>query len=117
MYATGHYELSKQLRLYFEFAGNNSEFDRKNSLNPNAPALRIPVTSLGNIEDAFRRGILPIVVQNRTRLLGGTRHTPFADRPIDTLTHSDYSDQRLMMGGTWEGEVLAKRLLPKGLKK
>ena len=108
MYAIGHYDLTKQVDVYFEFAQNDSQFDRRNSLNPNAPGLRIPVSSPGSIEDAFRRGIEPIVVSNLTRLLGGTRNTDFRDRPIDTLTHSTYSDQRLMMGAAWDGKIMDK---------
>ena len=114
LHVDGHYELSDTSRLYFEFAGNDSEFDRLNSLNPNAPALTIPtavsyvdasgvvqsVLNPGSIEDAFRRGIEPLEYANITRLVGGTRNTPRDQRPLDTFTASYRSDQRFIIGGT-----------------
>ena len=49
---TGHYDLNDEVEVYFEFASNDGEFDRRNSLNPNALSLEIPVTHLGLINDA-----------------------------------------------------------------
>ena len=102
---TGHYDVTDNFEAYFEFAANDSEFDRLNSLNPNAPSLPIAATHFGAIEDAFRRGIEPISVNNLTRLLGGTRFTPKADRPLDTFTKSNYTDQRLNVGAVWDLEL------------
>ena len=42
MFVAGHYDLTDNLTANFEFASNSSEFNRLNSLNPNAPALTIP---------------------------------------------------------------------------
>ena len=98
-HVTGNYDFTDTFEAYFEFAANDSEFDRLNSLNPNAPSLPIAATHPGAIEDAFRRGIEPIAVSNLTRLLGGTRNTPKSLRPLDTFTQSNYSDQRLVIGG------------------
>ena len=105
IHVTGHYDLSDNVETYFEFAANDSEFDRLNSLNPNAPILTVPVTSFGNIEDAFRRGVEVIPVGNQTRLLGGTRNTPDDLRPLDTFTNTTRSDQRMVMGFVWDTEI------------
>ena len=110
LHVDGHYDFTDNLEVYFEFAANDSEFDRLNSLNPNAPALTIPfavnyvdasgvvqsAANPGSVEDAFRRGIEPINYANLTRLIGGTRTTPREYRPIDTFTKSHRSDQRYM---------------------
>ncbi len=112
----GHYEFSDEVEIYFEFANNKSEFLRLNSLNPNAPALTIPTgTSYvdsngalafapnpGSVEDAFRRGIVPIAYANLTRLIGGTRNTPYSQRPLDTFTKSVRGDDRALIGATWD---------------
>ena len=108
MFVTGHYDVTDEFTAYLEFAGNDSDFNRRNSLNPNSPNLTIPVTNLGNIEDAFRRGIVPIPVGNGTRLIGGTVNTSRQDRPVDTFTASSYSDQRIVVGGTWDLEFAGK---------
>ncbi len=108
VHVTGDYDISETLQAYFEFAGNDSEFDRLNSLNPNAPILTIGTNHFGNIEDAFRRGIVPIEVGNQTRLIGGTRNTSRADRPLNTFTNTTRSDQRLVLGGIWDTELSGK---------
>lgn len=116
IYTAGDYELTDQFRVYFELAANESEFNRLNSLNPNAPALPIPAevpyfddmgvpqVSLnpGSQEDAFRRGIEPVVYSNVTRLIGGTRYTPRRYRPLDTFTNTDRKDTRYVLGADWD---------------
>ena len=59
-HVTGHYDITDNLETYFEFAANDSEFDRKNSLNPNALNLTIAPTHPGNIEDAYRLSLIHI---------------------------------------------------------
>ncbi|MCZ6618920.1 MAG: TonB-dependent receptor, partial [Gammaproteobacteria bacterium] len=119
IHVNGHYDLTEQVELYFEFSNNESEFLRLNSLNPNAPALPIPtgtsfidsagVTQFapnpGSVEDAFRRGIEPITYANITRMMGGTRNTPASLRPISTFTNSDRKDTRYVVGATWDFEL------------
>ncbi len=105
-HVTGHYDLSDSLTTYFEMSNTDSRFDRLNSLNPNALNLTIPTTNLGNIEDAARRGIMPIQTINRTRMVGQTRNDP--TRPVDTFTNTNRTDQRFVLGGTWEGEFMQR---------
>jgi iron complex outermembrane receptor protein len=119
LYTRGYYDLTDQVEFYFELASNESEFNRLNSLNPNAPALPIPdevayldsdgvtQTALnpGSQEDAFRRGIEPITYANVTRLIGGTRDTPREYRPIDTFTNTDRKDSRYVAGLDWDFEL------------
>ena len=116
MHVEGHYEVTDEFEVYFEAAGNESEFNRLNSLNPNAPALTIPAATSyidgmgvvqsapnpGSVEDAFRRGIEPIQYANLTRLIGGTRNTPRSQRPIDTFTNTNRSDSRYVFGGRYD---------------
>jgi iron complex outermembrane receptor protein len=108
-HVTGHYDVTDAFEAYVEFAGNDSDFRRKNSLNPNSPTLTVPVTNFGVIEDAFRRGIVPIPVGNGTRMLGGTVRTDKADRPLSTFTRAGYSDQRMVVGGVWTTELLDRQ--------
>ncbi len=116
IHVTGDYEFTESVRAYFELAANESEFDRLNSLNPNAPALPIPTevnylddlgvtqTALnpGSQEDAFRRGIEPIIYSNVTRLQGGTRDTDRRYRPEKTFTATDRKDTRYVLGLDWD---------------
>ena len=115
----GHYDVTDNLEVTFEFAHNEAEFDRLNSLNPNAPALTIPTQvpyldangnqafapNPGSVEDAFRRGIEPIEYANLTRLLGGTRNTPRQFRPLDTFTNRNRSDSRMVLGLTYDFQI------------
>ncbi len=119
VYVAGDYEFTDNVRFYFEAAANESEFNRLNSLNPNAPALPIPTEvpyfdsdgnpqmalNPGSQEDAFRRGIDPIVYSNITRLIGGTRYTDRRYRPLDTFTNSDRKDTRYVGGLNWDFEI------------
>lgn len=110
MNVDGHYEFTDDLEAYFNFAANDSEFDRLNSLNPNAPALTIPTSvrgqpNPGSVEDAFRRGIEPVEYANLTRLIGGTRDTPFNQRPLKTFTKSARSDSRYVLGVLYDFQV------------
>jgi iron complex outermembrane receptor protein len=96
---TGDYEVREGLTAYMEFASNESEFNRDNSLNPNSPTLPIPVTHFGNIEDSARRGIVPLVRLNSTRLVGGTIDS---GRPVRTFTDIDRQDNRMLVGLTYD---------------
>ncbi|MEO1081951.1 MAG: TonB-dependent receptor [Pseudomonadota bacterium] len=119
MYTRGDWNFTDQIRTYFEFASNEQDFERLNSLNPNAPALPIPtqvnyLDDMGNIqtslnpgsqEDAFRRGIEPIVYSNVTRLIGGTAFTDERFRPLDTFTRADRKDTRYVLGLDWDFNI------------
>jgi outer membrane receptor protein involved in Fe transport len=119
IHVDGYFNLTDQVEFYYELAANESEFNRKNSLNPNAPALPIPtdvtyvdsngdvqtVANPGSYEDADRRGIEPIRYANITRLIGWTRDTPSQYRPIDTFTNTDRKDTRYVAGLDWDFEL------------
>ena len=104
----GFYDLDDNVELYYEFAHSGSEFARTNSLNPNALALPIPTNHLGLIEDAGRRGIVPQVLVNGTRLIGGTESSTFEDRPITTETVLDRNNQRIQLGARWDMELMGQ---------
>ena len=119
LFVSGHYDVTDSVTANFEFASNSSEFNRLNSLNPNAPALTIPTgTSYidangavqfapnpGSVEDAFRRGIEPINYANLTRLQGYTaEQNGTSVRPIKTFTDTNRSDQRMVFGLEWDVE-------------
>jgi iron complex outermembrane receptor protein len=119
LYVVGDYQFTDRVQFYFELAANESEFNRQNSLNPNAPALPIPTEvqyfdesgnpqaalNPGSQEDAFRRGIEPVVYSNVTRLIGGTRDTPERFRPLDTFTNTDRKDTRYVGGINWDFDL------------
>ncbi|MFT6436561.1 MAG: iron complex outermembrane receptor protein, partial [Candidatus Azotimanducaceae bacterium] len=125
MHVDGHYNVTDEFNVYFEAASNDSEFNRLNSLNPNAPALTIPTATSwvdgmgvvqsapnpGSVEDAFRRGIEPIQYANLTRLIGGTRNTPRSQRPIDTFTNTNRTDSRYVVGGKYDFAIGDKEWL------
>jgi iron complex outermembrane receptor protein len=116
MHVDGHYDVTDDFNVYFEAAANDSEFNRLNSLNPNAPALTIPTDvqyidaagmvqtapNPGSHEDAFRRGIEPIQMANLTRMMGGTRNTPASQRPLKSFTNTNRSDSRYVLGGSYD---------------
>ena len=121
MFVAGHYDVTDNVTANFEFASNSSEFNRLNSLNPNAPALTIPTgthyvdgngdvqfaPNPGSVEDAFRRGIEPINYANLTRLLGYTaEQNGTAIRPVKTFTDVNRSDQRMFFGIEWDTEFM-----------
>ena len=97
--------LDDDIEVYYEFAGNGTEFARTNSLNPNAPALEIPILNPGLMEDAWRRGIVPQPLINRTRLIGGTASTPDELRPLDTESVVNRNAERMQLGATWDMEL------------
>lgn len=120
MFVEGHYDITDRLEARFEFASNSSEFNRLNSLNPNAPALTIPTGTTyldadgktqialnpGSQEDAYRRGIVPIEYANLTRLQGYSSSENGTDiRPIKTFTDTNRSDQRMVFGLTYDFEI------------
>jgi len=96
---TGHYDLTDKVELYFEMGANGGDFFRYNSLNPNAQALAIPTHHLGLIEDAANRGIVPQVLENKSRLIGRTiDESGTAERPLDTYSQVDRSVDRMQLG-------------------
>jgi iron complex outermembrane receptor protein len=99
MFMTGHYDLTDKVELYFEMGSNGGDFFRYNSLNPNAQALAIPTHHLGLIEDAANRGIVPQVLENKSRLIGRTiDESGTAERPLDTYSQVDRSVDRMQLG-------------------
>ena len=123
IFVEGHYDVSDQITARFEFASNSSEFNRLNSLNPNAPALTIPTATdyidefgaiqsapnPGSVEDAFRRGIVPIEYANLTRLQGySSSENGSPLRPIKTFTDTNRSDDRLVVGLTYDTDFNGK---------
>ena len=104
----GFYDLDDNVEVYYEFAHSGSEFNRTNSLNPNAPALTIPIGNLGLIEDASRRGIVPTPLSNASRLIGGTVNSSYEDRPITTESVMDRNNQRMQLGVTWDLELAGR---------
>ena len=122
-FVEGHYDITPELSARFELASNSSEFDRLNSLNPNAPALTIPTgvdyidangnvqtaPNPGSVEDAFRRGIEPIEYANLTRLQGYSSSENGTNlRPVTTFTDVSRSDQRLVFGLNYDTEFNGK---------
>jgi iron complex outermembrane receptor protein len=99
MFMTGHYDLTDNVELYFEMGANGGEFFRYNSLNPNAVALKIPTHHLGLIEDAANRGIVPMELENKTRMIGRTVYDAgTAERPLNTFSQLDRTMDRMQLG-------------------
>lgn len=99
MFMTGHYDLTDNVELYFEMGANGGEFFRYNSLNPNAVALKIPTHHLGLIEDAANRGIVPMELENKTRMIGRTVYdSGTAERPLNTFSQLDRTMDRMQLG-------------------
>jgi outer membrane receptor protein involved in Fe transport len=99
IYATGYFNLTDRVELFFEGGFAEQEFYRPNSLAPQARAPVIPTTNFGLIEDARRRGIQPVPLVNVVRLEGGTRElTGTGYRPIDSKQDGDRDTIRGVVG-------------------
>ena len=98
-YATGYFDISDRVELYFEGGFAEQEYYRPNSLAPQSRAPTIPITHFGLIEDANRRGIQPVPLVSVVRLQGGTRQlTGTTYRPIDSFQSRDGDTLRGVVG-------------------
>ena len=98
-YATGYFNVTDRVELYFEGGYAEQEYYRPNSLAPQSRAPAIPVEHYGLIEDARRRGIDPVPLVSVVRLQGGTRDlTGTGYRPIDTFQSRDGDTLRGVVG-------------------
>ena len=98
-YATGYYDLSDDVEIYFEGGYAEQQYFRPNSLAPQTRAPAIPTHHFGLIEDARRRGITPTSLISIVRLQGGTRDlTGSFYRPADTLQYRDGDTMRGVIG-------------------
>lgn len=104
-YAKAHYNLTDDLEVFVEGGFSEQEFYRRNSLAPQTRAPTIPTHNPSLIADANNRGIVPVPLVNRTRLLGGTPRTPEHLRPIHTEQDGDRDTIRLVAGFTWDTEI------------
>ena len=102
IYATGHYSITDSLELSFEGGYSEQEFWRFNSLAPQTRTPVIPAHNHALINDAARRGMTPVPLVNRSRLIGGTPLTPFHVRPIRTQQDGDRDTFRAAVGLTWD---------------
>lgn len=101
-YAKANYDLTDNLEIFVEGGFAEQEFYRRNSLAPQTRAPTIPIHNPSLIDDAGRRGIEPVPLVNRSRLLGGTPRTPEHLRPIHTEQDGDRDTIRLVVGFTWD---------------
>jgi len=113
MFGTGEFDLSDSIRVYGEFGFSFNRYFRQNSLFPDVTFAVVPADSPGLINDANRRGIVPVPYLALQRLMGGNINTPFADRPIDTQSRFERDSYRFQLGtnidfgfgnGSWNGD-------------
>ncbi len=98
-YATGYFDVSDDVEVYFEGGYAEQEYYRPNSLAPQTRAPQIPTHHFGLIEDARRRGITPVPLVSIVRLQGGTRElTGTRYRPVDTFQSRDGDTLRGVIG-------------------
>ena len=99
VYATGYFNVSESIEVYFEGGFAEQEYFRPNSLAPQARAPQIPATHPGLIEDARRRGIMPVPLVSIVRLEGGTRQLTGTNyRPVDSFQSRDGDTLRGVIG-------------------
>ena len=108
IYATGHYSLTDSLEITFEGGFSEQEFWRFNSLAPQTRTPTIPEHNHALINDAARRGMTPVPLVNRSRLVGGTPATPFHVRPINTQQDGDRDTIRAVVGLTWDVTLMER---------
>ena len=108
IYATGHYSITDSLELSFEGGYSEQEFWRFNSLAPQTRTPVIPAHNHALINDAARRGMTPVPLVNRSRLIGGTPLTPFHVRPIRTQQDGDRDTFRAAVGLTWDVDFMER---------
>ena len=113
LFGEAEYELSDTMRVYGDFGFSFNRYLRQNSLFPDVTFAVVPTNSPGLINDANRRGIMPVPLLALQRMMGGHFGTPFADRPIDTQTRTDRDSYRFSLGteidfafgnGSWSGD-------------
>ena len=98
-YATGYFNVTESVELYFEGGFAEQEYGRPNSLAPQARAPQIPTHHFGLVEDARRRGIEPVPLVSIVRLQGGTRQlTGSGYRPVDSFQSRDGDTLRGVLG-------------------
>ena len=102
IYLTGDYALTDEFEVYFEGGYSEQEFFRLNSLAPQTRTPTIPVHNPALINDANLRGMMPVPLVNRSRLLGGTPLTPLHIRPIRTQQDGDRDTIRMVLGANWD---------------
>lgn len=102
IYLTGDYALTDTFEVYFEGGYSEQEFFRLNSLAPQTRTPTIPVHNPALINDANLRGMMPVPLVNRSRLLGGTPETPMHIRPIRTQQDGDRDTIRMVLGARWD---------------
>lgn len=105
IYMNGHYRLTDTFEVYLEGGYSEQEFFRLNSLAPQTRTPTIPVHNPALINDAARRGIEPVALVNRSRLLGGTPLIAPHIRPIKTQQDGDRDTIRAVVGFNWDLEI------------
>lgn len=111
MFGSGEFELSDSMRVYSEFGFSFNRYFRQNSLFPDVTFAIVPTSSPGLINDANRRGIVPVPLLALQRLMGGNINTPLSERPIDTQSRFERDSYRFQMGtnidfgGSWTGDL------------
>ncbi|MBV1877762.1 MAG: TonB-dependent receptor [Pseudomonadales bacterium] len=98
IFTSARYQLSDNIEIYGDAGASENQFIRNNSLFPDVTFAVIPVGNLGLINDASRRGILPVPLLASQRLLGGhIGQAETAARPVDT--HSNYNRDFFRVSG------------------
>ena len=110
LFGSGEYELSDSMRVYGEYGFSFNRYYRQNSLFPDVTFAIVPTDSPGLINDANRRGVMPVPLLALQRMMGGNINTPLADRPVDTQTRTERDSYRYQLGtnidfgGSWAGD-------------
>ena len=98
LHSDGRWQLGPSATLYGSLSYSQQESSRGNSLYPDVRYVIVPAHHFGLQLDAARRGFEPVPYQAMQRILGGAVDTPAEDRPISTVSTSQRTNWRALLG-------------------
>ncbi|MEE8045740.1 MAG: TonB-dependent receptor, partial [Dehalococcoidia bacterium] len=98
VYLNANFALSDTIEIYGSAGFSDNNYKRRNSLFPDVSLTLIPANNPGLVNDATRRGIVPLPFLNLTRMLAGHDKTPFNKRPVNTDSNFNVENFRFNLG-------------------
>ena len=105
IFSNGSFDVTDALQFYTSLSFSDATFSRGNSLFPDVALATLPADNPGLVNDAARRGIVPIPYIAQQRMLGGSDETPLSERPVDTRDFYKRETIRLMGGFRYDFQL------------
>ena len=98
VHLSGRWSLDGSTEWYAQASFADLESSRGNSFYPDVRYVIVPEHNFGLQLDAARRGFEAVPYQALQRVLGGTNHSSFEDRPVSTVSTSEKFNSRFVVG-------------------